>query len=81
MPPTPTAGPAARHPVPPAELDDEDLMRELESLHGTRHETLRHGSDDALAVHTDRTRELEEEYLRRRPGREVDPARTREGRR
>lgn len=70
-----------RTPVPARDLDDQDLLRELESLHATRHETFRHGSDDALAVHTERTGELEAEYLRRRPSREVDPARTREGRR
>lgn len=72
---------APRHPVPPTDLDDEDLLRELESLHTTRHETFRHGSDDALATHSERTTALEQEYLRRRPSREVDPARTREGRR
>jgi hypothetical protein len=65
--------------VDPATLSDEDLLRELESLHGSRNETFRHGSDDALAAHTERTRALEAEYVRRRPGREVDPERTRAG--
>lgn len=65
--------------VPPQDLDDEELMTELRSLHDTRHDTLRHGSDDALSTHTRRTAELEAEYLRRWPQREVDPERTREG--
>jgi hypothetical protein len=65
--------------VDPAALRDEDLLRELESLHSSRNETFRHGSDDALDAHTERTRALEEEYLRRRPGREIDPERTRAG--
>ena len=65
--------------IPGAELSDEDLLRELEQLHETRHQTLRHGSDDALQRHTERLQELEQEYLRRRPGREVDPERTRAG--
>jgi hypothetical protein len=65
--------------VPPARLADEDLLRELRSLHDTRHSTFRHGSLDALAVHTERTAELEDEYLRRFPGREVDPRRLRDG--
>jgi hypothetical protein len=65
--------------IPASSLDDDDLMRELASLHETRHETLRHGSDDALQTHTERTAELEEEYLRRYPEREVDPERLRSG--
>ncbi|GAA4876684.1 DUF6158 family protein [Actinomycetospora straminea] len=63
----------------PRELDEESLLTELEHLHETRHVTFRHGSDDALAAHDRRTRELEGEYLRRYPQREVDPARTRAG--
>jgi hypothetical protein len=38
-----------------------------------------HGSPDALRAHTSRTAELEDEYLRRYPERDVDPARTRAG--
>lgn len=64
--------------VAPQELTDEDLLRELSSLHRTRHDTLRHGSDDALAEHDRRTAELEAEYLRRFPRREVDPNRLRD---
>lgn len=63
--------------VSPDALTSDDLLRELASLHGTRHDTLRHGSDDALANHTRRTTELEHEYLRRYPSREIDPARVR----
>lgn len=65
--------------VDPRELSDELLLSELEQLHLTRNDTLRHGSDDALDAHTRRTADLEAEYLRRRPEREVDPERTREG--
>ena len=63
--------------VDPADLSSEDLLRELHQLHATRNETLRHGSDDALANHNRRLVELESEYLRRYPQREVDPGRLR----
>ena len=65
--------------IPAQELPDEDLLRELEALHRTRNNTLRHGSDDALQRHTERTQELEADYLRRFPQREVDPHRLRSG--
>jgi hypothetical protein len=65
--------------VPPAELSDEDLCRELGHLHDTRSDTFRHGSPQALAHHDERTALLEDEYLRRFPDREVDPLRLREG--
>ena len=65
--------------VPADELADDDLLRELGHLHETRNETFLHGSDDALAVHSARMTELEAEYLRRRPEREVDPHRLRSG--
>ena len=61
--------------VDPAGLADDDLFRELGSLHRTRLETLRHGPDAALENHLRRTAELETEYLARHPGREVDPSR------
>ncbi|MFR9775153.1 DUF6158 family protein [Micromonospora sp. MS34] len=64
--------------VDPAELGDEDLIREMQSLHRTRLDTLRHATDSALANHLRRTAELETEYLARHPGREVDPSRLRE---
>lgn len=61
------------------ELTEADLMRELRHLHSTRHETFLHGSRDSLLEHTARTFELEKEYLRRHPERDVDPRRTRAG--
>lgn len=57
--------------VPPGELSDEDLLREMRSLHRTRDDTLRHGPDHALAEHDRRTAELEREYVRRFPNREI----------
>jgi Family of unknown function (DUF6158) len=65
--------------IEPGLLSDEEMMRELARLHETRHDTLRHGSDDALENHTRRLSELEAEYLRRFPQREVDPQRLRDG--
>jgi len=65
--------------VPPEQLSDDDLTREIQSLARTRQDTLRHGSDAALAEHDRRTAELEAEYLRRFPDREIDPQRLREG--
>lgn len=67
--------------VPPRELSDEALERELGHLHETRHDTFLHGSEDALAFHSRRTAELEEEYLRRNPDRVIDARRTRIGNR
>jgi LPS sulfotransferase NodH len=61
--------------IDPVALADEDLFRELASLHRTRLDTLRHGPDAALANHFKRTAELETEYVARYPGREVDPDR------
>ncbi|MFG3280981.1 DUF6158 family protein [Streptomyces sp. NPDC048111] len=61
------------------DLADDHLLRELESVHRTRHETLLHGSDDALATHTRRMQELEDEYLRRHPERSQAAGRTRSG--
>ncbi|GAA2278489.1 hypothetical protein GCM10010149_22560 [Nonomuraea roseoviolacea subsp. roseoviolacea] len=65
--------------IDPRDLSDDDLLRELRQLHATRTDTFLHGSDDALARHTSRTNELESEYLRRYPERDVDPERLREG--
>lgn len=62
--------------IPPSELSDEDLARELNSLHRTREDTLRHGPDPALVQHDRRTAELEDEYLRRCPDREVTRSRS-----
>ncbi|WSG19493.1 DUF6158 family protein [Nonomuraea sp. NBC_01738] len=63
--------------IDPRALTDVDLMRELRHLHQTRHETFLHGPDDALSRHTSRTFELESEYLRRHPERDIDPGRLR----
>jgi hypothetical protein len=65
--------------VDPTELGDDDLLREMHSLHRTRLDTLRHAADTALANHLRRTAELETEYLTRYPGREIDPSRLRDG--
>lgn len=65
--------------IDPAALSEEDLLREMESLGHTRADTVRHGSWSALARHTTRTHELEIEYLRRHPEREISPRRTRAG--
>jgi hypothetical protein len=62
----------------PSALTDEELLRELASVHRTRHDTFRHGSESALAHHDQRTAELEREYIRRFPDREVDPHRLRD---
>jgi len=66
--------------IPAARLSDQDLRRELDRLHATRHDTLVGGSEDALATHTRRMLELEREYLTRFPA-ETAPAaaRTRAG--
>jgi len=65
--------------IDPAALTEDDLLREMESLGHTRADTVRHGSWSALARHTTRQHELENEYLRRHPEREISPRRTRAG--
>lgn len=60
-------------------LEEGRLMKELEAIHRTRHETLLHGSDDALVTHTRRMDELEREYVRRHPERAQTTGRTRSG--
>ncbi len=68
------------HGIPPNELDDEDLRRELAHLHETRHDTLLGGSESALHAHTERMLALEREFLRRFPEEGApDPRRTRAG--
>lgn len=62
--------------IPSADLADDDLLRELQTIHATRHETFLHGPYQALWHHSQRMVELEQEYLRRYP-REVDPNRLR----
>jgi hypothetical protein len=76
---TPTTTSNLNTGVPPTDLPDEDLIRELASVHSTRTDTLRFGSHDSLVNSNQRMAELEAEYLRRYPQREVDPARLREG--
>jgi hypothetical protein len=63
----------------PDRLDDQQLMKELETIHRARHDTLLYGSNDALRAHNDRMAQLEGEYLRRNPRRPVAAGRTREG--
>jgi len=61
----------------PAPLDDVQLLSELERLHSSRVDTLRHGTDHALAESTRQIAALESEYLRRHPAREVLASRLR----
>jgi hypothetical protein len=61
--------------IPAEELSEEDLRRELAQLHATRHETFLHAPTPALEHHSERTKELELEYLRRHPEREIDQSR------
>ena len=68
-----TTGPAV------TDLSNDDLLREMTHIHATRTDTIRHGSESAMASHTHRMAALEHEYLRRFPDREVDPERLREG--
>ncbi|TLS41226.1 hypothetical protein FE633_37465 [Streptomyces montanus] len=65
--------------VDPGLLDDQQLMKELETIHRTRHDTLLYGSNDALRTHNVRMAQLEGEYLRRHPRRPVAVGRTRSG--
>lgn len=65
------SGVAAPLGVAASELSDQDLLRELASVHRTRHDALRHRPDAAFGHHDRRSRELEAEYLRRFPHREV----------
>lgn len=65
--------------VQPGRLTDQQLMKELETIHRTRHDTLLHGSNDALRAHNDRMAQLEGEYLRRHPRRLIVASRTRDG--
>ena len=62
---------------PLGNLGDEDLYGELDQCYRARVETLRHGSDAALENSTRRIDELEGEYCRRHPQREVSARRLR----
>jgi hypothetical protein len=61
----------------PAPLNDAELVGELERLHQSRVDTLRHGASHALAQSTARIEALEAEYLRRHPARELLASRLR----
>ena len=66
--------------VAPQNLADDDLRRELEHLHETRHGTLLDGSESAFEAHTERMLALEREFLRRFATEAApDPRRTRAG--
>ena len=65
--------------IAPARLTDQQLIKELETIHRTRHDTLLYGSAAALAMHNTRMAQLEGEYLSRHPERSVALGRTREG--
>jgi len=66
--------------IPPADLTDDDLRRELRVLHDTRHDTVTGGSESALETHTQRMLALEQEFLLRFPADGApDPGRTRTG--
>ncbi len=66
--------------VDASELKDQDLRKELRSLHRTREDTFLNGSKQSLEEHTERMMDLEREFLRRFP-KEAQPAaqRTRVG--
>lgn len=64
--------------VPATDLSDDDLRRELAALHRTRHDTFLHGPTEALQHHSERTAELELEYLRRWPQRDINEHRLRD---
>lgn len=71
---------AGKFGVGAGDLTDDDLERELRSLHRTREATFFDGSASALRAHTDRMLELEHEYARRFSTRtKPDPRRTRRG--
>ena len=55
--------------IPPDQLTDDNLQRELTRLHETRSQTFYEGTADALRNHTDRMLALEQEYTRRFPDR------------
>jgi hypothetical protein len=65
----------ARHPTDT--LSEERLLRELEHLYRTRLDTLREGSAAALEHSDRRIHELETDYVRRHPDREVSDRRLR----
>ena len=68
------------HGIPPDQLADNDLRRELAHLHETRHDTVLGGSESALETHTRRMLALEQEFIRPFPEDAApEPLRTRAG--
>jgi hypothetical protein len=68
------------HGVPATELTGDELRRELEHLHATRHAALLSAGESAFETHTRRMLELEQEFLVRFPREAApDPERTRAG--
>ena len=66
--------------VAPRDLTDSALKRELRHLWRTREETILSGSSHAVATHTRRMLELEDELIARFPNEtEPAPSRTRRG--
>ena len=66
--------------IPPQDLSDDDLVREVTHLHETRHDAMRGASESAFEAHTERMLALEQEYIRRFPEDSApDPLRTRAG--
>lgn len=62
-----------RHGRAAADLSEAELLRELKHLHLTRHEMFLHAPAQAMVAHSERQHELEDEYLRRHPDRDVRP--------
>lgn len=72
--------PKAKLGVAPHDLSDAALKRELRHLWATREETIFKGSSHAIATHTRRMLELEDELISRFPNEtEPAPGRTRRG--
>lgn len=68
------------HGIAPQDLADDDLRREVEHLHRTRHDAMTGAGESAFRAHTARMLALEEEFLRRFPAEAApDPRRTRAG--
>jgi hypothetical protein len=66
--------------IAPRDLTDAALRRELRHMWRTREETIVSGSSQAIATHTRRMLELEDELIARFPEEtEPAPARTRRG--
>ncbi|HEX2073994.1 MAG TPA: DUF6158 family protein [Geodermatophilus sp.] len=61
-------------PPPWSEISNEDLVRELDHMHQTRHDIFRTGRAEAWRNHLERTAQLEAEYLRRFPHGVTDAA-------